>query len=124
MRHRNASAVLTHAVHSGLIGVLNSHLGRSVVAFDDLQRNVVFNEGSLDETAEMQRAGDGRCSMIIKTLFYSKLLLSLLSPFLANAPLVDFCINLLPPCCVWPATLTGHRRIHGYRPVKRAAAGG
>ena len=103
MRHRNPSAVLTHAVHSGLIGVLNSRLARSVIAFDDLQRDVTFDESSLDETEEIKRGIDLRCSMMIKTVYYSKLLLTFLSPFMANTPLMAFCINLLAPFQVWPA---------------------
>lgn len=106
MRHRNPSAVLTHAVHSGLIGVLNSHLAQSILAFDDLQKNVAIDEGLIDETEEMQRASDMRYSMMIKTLYCSKVLLSLLYPFLTNTPLMDFCTNLLPPLRAWPATIS------------------
>lgn len=106
MRHRNPCAVLTHAVHSGLIGVLNSHLARSIVAFDDLQKNVACDEGSIDETEEMQRASDMRYSMMIRTLYCSKVLFSLLYPFVTNTPLVNFCTDLLPPLRAWPATIS------------------
>jgi hypothetical protein len=106
MRHRNTSAVLTHAVHSGLIGVLNSNLAHSLVAFGDLQKNVTCGEGLIDETEEMKRACDMRYSMMIKTLYCSKVLLSLLYPFLTNTPLTDFCTNLLPPLRAWPATIS------------------
>lgn len=105
MRHRNPSAVLTHAVHSGLIGVLNSHLAHSIVTFGDLQKNVACGEGLIDETEEMQRASDMRYSMMIKALYSSKVLLSLLYPFLTNTPLINFCSNLLPPLRAWPATI-------------------
>ena len=53
----------------------------------------------------MQQTSDICCSMTMKILFCSKMLLSILSPFLTNVPLVDFCINLLPPLCVWPPSL-------------------
>lgn len=106
MRHRNPFAVLTHAVHSGLIGVLNSHLAKSIVEFDALQKNASCDEGSVDETEEMQRASDMRYSMMIKTLYCSKLLLSLLYPFLTNTSLVNFCTDLLPPLRAWPATIS------------------
>jgi hypothetical protein len=106
MRHRNPSAVLTHAVHSGLIGVLNSYLAHSIVAFDDLKKSVACGEGSLEETEEMKRASDMRYSMMIKTLYCSKVLLSLLHPFLTNTPLMEFCTNLLPPLRAWPATIS------------------
>ena len=106
MRHRNPSAVLTHAVHSGLIGVLNSHLAHSIVAFDYLQKNVACGEGLIEETEEMKRASDMRYSMMIKTLYRSKVLLSLLYPFLTNTPLMKFCTNMLPPLRAWPASIS------------------
>lgn len=106
MRRRNPTAVVTLAVQSGLVGVLNRSLALAVKEFSCQQGG----EGSIADlsgtvTNQSQQLAQYR-GTTMRCLLYSKLLLSLLNPFLANAPLLGFCTRLLPPGDTWsPGTV-------------------
>jgi hypothetical protein len=97
MRRRNPSAVATHAVQSGLLGVLNHLLASAaqelngVVEGGRSAEDLLTAAGSQSKSPALKRWTTMRC------LLYSKFLFSLLQPFLANDPLMKFCTRLLPP---------------------------
>lgn len=97
MRRRNPSAVVTHAVQSGLLGVLNHGLASAAQEFNGIIEGERAAEdlhvaiGSQSKSCSLKRWTTMRC------LLYSKLLLSLLEPFQANKPLMEFCTGLVPP---------------------------
>jgi hypothetical protein len=97
LRRRNPSAVVTHAVQSGLLGVLNHRLDSATQELNNIvERGRAAGDlptatGSQSKSPALKQWTTMRC------LLYSKLLFSLLQPCLAMAPLMTFCTRLLPP---------------------------
>jgi hypothetical protein len=97
MRRRNPSAVVTHAVQSGLLGVLNQRLASAVQEFSNLVEGDRAAEDTSSAPGSQSKAPALKRRITMRCLLYSKFLFSLLEPFLANAPLMEFCTRLLHP---------------------------
>jgi hypothetical protein len=81
LRRRHPSAVLSHAVQSGLIGTLNSELKSMVTNFRDLQPNSYH----LVRSEHYFR----------RIVLHSQLLLSLLLPFVSNRGIMRACCECI-----------------------------
>ena len=94
MRRRNPSAVVTHAVQSGLLGVLNQRLASAVQEFSNLVEGDRAAEDTSSAPGSQSKAPALKRRITMRCLLYSKFLFSLLEPFMANAPLMEFCTRL------------------------------
>lgn len=97
MRRRNPSAVVTHAVQSGLLGVLNQRLASATQDFSNVVEGGRAAEDTSCAPGSQSKAPALKRRITMRCLLYSKFLFSLLEPFLANAPLMEFCTRLLHP---------------------------
>lgn len=93
MRRRNPTAVIMHAVHSGLIGVLNYQLEVALGIFERTQ--IVARGSNVNIHDSAMRLSSQKLSL--KMVYYGKMLLGLLLPHISNRPLLDYIARQRPP---------------------------
>ena len=93
MRRRNPTAVLMHAVHSGLVGVLNYQLEVALDVFDKTQIGVKDSDDIVHDLA-VQLSSQ---KLSLRIVYYGKMLLGLILPHISSELLVDYITQLHPP---------------------------